>query len=175
MAKLTRVRSATGCPPLSSTWNLRVVDSASPLDLTPTEFELLRLFMQNPGRAFSREELVEKALVAAVGIIHVLAGERALGLTLPGGLRVLQFHCQVLRLTEGVEEVVPGLPAGNAEDINGAEGFAEGIAHLNGCQRLEVGPGLERPAEGLCWSAPGSDDPHAVSGDLATITARTCP
>jgi two-component system alkaline phosphatase synthesis response regulator PhoP len=33
-----------------------------PLDLTPTEFELLRLFMQNPGRAFTREELVEKAL-----------------------------------------------------------------------------------------------------------------
>ena len=31
-------------------------------ELTPTEFELLRLFMENPERAFSREELLEKAM-----------------------------------------------------------------------------------------------------------------
>lgn len=31
-------------------------------DLTPTEFELLRLFMENPGHTYTREELLEKTL-----------------------------------------------------------------------------------------------------------------
>lgn len=31
-----------------------------PLDLTPTEFELLAVLLQNPGRAFSRLELLDK-------------------------------------------------------------------------------------------------------------------
>jgi two-component system, OmpR family, alkaline phosphatase synthesis response regulator PhoP len=31
-------------------------------DLTPTEFELLRLFMENPGHTYTREELMEKTL-----------------------------------------------------------------------------------------------------------------
>ncbi len=30
------------------------------IELTPKEFELMRLFLSNPGRAFSREELLEK-------------------------------------------------------------------------------------------------------------------
>jgi two-component system alkaline phosphatase synthesis response regulator PhoP len=33
-----------------------------PVDLTPTEFNLLSLFMQNPGYTFTREELLEKTL-----------------------------------------------------------------------------------------------------------------
>ncbi|HEY69666.1 MAG TPA: response regulator transcription factor [Anaerolineae bacterium] len=33
-----------------------------PVDLTPTEFELLSLFMQNPGHTYTREELLEKTL-----------------------------------------------------------------------------------------------------------------
>jgi len=32
------------------------------VDLTPTEYELLRLFMENPGQTFTREELLEKTL-----------------------------------------------------------------------------------------------------------------
>ena len=32
------------------------------LDLTPTEFDLLRVLMQNPERAFTRGELIEKTL-----------------------------------------------------------------------------------------------------------------
>jgi len=32
------------------------------VDLTPTEFELLSLFMENPGHTYSREELLEKTL-----------------------------------------------------------------------------------------------------------------
>ncbi len=32
------------------------------LDLTPTEYELLRIFMQHPGRAFSRLELLDRAM-----------------------------------------------------------------------------------------------------------------
>lgn len=33
-----------------------------PIDLTPTEFDLLRTLMENPGRAFTRLELIEKGL-----------------------------------------------------------------------------------------------------------------
>ncbi len=33
-----------------------------PVELTPTEFDLLRLFMQSPGRAFTRIELIENGL-----------------------------------------------------------------------------------------------------------------
>ena len=33
-----------------------------PLELTPTEFQLLRLLMQNPGYVFTRGELIERAL-----------------------------------------------------------------------------------------------------------------
>ncbi len=32
------------------------------VDLTPTEFDLLRLLMENPGYAFTRDELIEKGL-----------------------------------------------------------------------------------------------------------------
>ncbi|MCJ7703646.1 MAG: response regulator transcription factor [Anaerolineales bacterium] len=31
-------------------------------DLTPSEFEIMRIFMENPGYVFSRDELMEKAL-----------------------------------------------------------------------------------------------------------------
>ncbi len=37
------------------------VDGA-PVELTPSEFELLRVLMQSPGYAFTRDELMEKAL-----------------------------------------------------------------------------------------------------------------
>jgi two-component system alkaline phosphatase synthesis response regulator PhoP len=33
-----------------------------PIELTPTEFELLALFMENPGHTYTREELLEKTL-----------------------------------------------------------------------------------------------------------------
>jgi DNA-binding response OmpR family regulator len=33
-----------------------------PVELTPTEFELLTLFMENPGHTYTREELLEKTL-----------------------------------------------------------------------------------------------------------------
>jgi two-component system alkaline phosphatase synthesis response regulator PhoP len=36
--------------------------AGKPVDLTPSEFELLRTFIQNPNRAFTRGELIEKAL-----------------------------------------------------------------------------------------------------------------
>jgi two-component system alkaline phosphatase synthesis response regulator PhoP len=35
---------------------------ARPLDLTPTEFDLLRVLLQNPDRAFTRGELIEKTV-----------------------------------------------------------------------------------------------------------------
>lgn len=35
---------------------------AQPLELTPTEFDLLRMLLENPGHAFTRLELIEKGL-----------------------------------------------------------------------------------------------------------------
>jgi two-component system alkaline phosphatase synthesis response regulator PhoP len=34
----------------------------SPIELTPTEFKLLQLFMENPGHTYTREELLEKSV-----------------------------------------------------------------------------------------------------------------
>jgi DNA-binding response OmpR family regulator len=34
--------------------------AGQPLDVTPTEFDLLQVFMQNPGRAFTRLELLDR-------------------------------------------------------------------------------------------------------------------
>jgi len=39
-----------------------VLLDGQPVDLTPTEFELLRAFMENPGYAFTRSEMIEKSL-----------------------------------------------------------------------------------------------------------------
>lgn len=39
-----------------------VTIKGEPVEITPTEFELLRMFMQNPGHAFTRLELIEKGL-----------------------------------------------------------------------------------------------------------------
>ncbi|MEM8862845.1 MAG: response regulator transcription factor, partial [Chloroflexota bacterium] len=36
--------------------------SGTEIDLTPTEFDILKLLMESPGFAFSRDELIEKAL-----------------------------------------------------------------------------------------------------------------
>jgi two-component system alkaline phosphatase synthesis response regulator PhoP len=33
-----------------------------PLDLTPTEFDMLRVMLQNPDRAFTRGELIEQTV-----------------------------------------------------------------------------------------------------------------
>jgi DNA-binding response OmpR family regulator len=43
---------------VNATTHIATLDGA-PLDLTPREFDLLRLFAAHPGRAFSREYLVE--------------------------------------------------------------------------------------------------------------------
>ncbi len=34
----------------------------NPVDLTPTEFSLLRIFMENPGVVFTRSELIRRGL-----------------------------------------------------------------------------------------------------------------
>ncbi len=39
-----------------------VTRAGEPIDLTPTEFALLRAFMEHPGHVFTRLELIEKAL-----------------------------------------------------------------------------------------------------------------
>ena len=57
-----------------------LVDGQS-VDLTPTEFELLRVFMENPGYAFTRSELIEKGL----------------GYTYEGLDRTLDSHVKILR------------------------------------------------------------------------------
>ena len=39
--------------------------------------------------------------------------------------------------------------------------FAEGIARVHGCARVDVGPDLESWGGGLCWLGLGYDDPGA--------------
>jgi len=39
-----------------------VMLNGASVDLTPTEFKLLRMFMENPGYAFTRSELIEQGL-----------------------------------------------------------------------------------------------------------------
>jgi two-component system alkaline phosphatase synthesis response regulator PhoP len=51
------------------------------IDLTPTEFDLLRCLMQNPGYVFSRDELLEEAV----------------GYTFEGLGRTLDSHIKNLR------------------------------------------------------------------------------
>lgn len=53
--------SATVAGPLSVSVEMRTATlDGQELDLTPKEFDLLALFVQNPGRAFSREYLLER-------------------------------------------------------------------------------------------------------------------
>lgn len=68
-AVLRRVGSGTAQPHVLQVGELRldldrhqamVGDRA--LELTPTEFDLLKMFLENPGHAFTRLELIEKGL-----------------------------------------------------------------------------------------------------------------
>jgi DNA-binding response OmpR family regulator len=47
---------------LLDTGRRELLVNGEPVDLTPSEFELLRLLMESPGYAFTRDELLEKAL-----------------------------------------------------------------------------------------------------------------
>ncbi len=58
-----------------------------PVEMTPTEFELLRILMENPGHAFTRGELIEKAL----------------GYAYEGMDRTLDSHIKNLRKKIGAE------------------------------------------------------------------------
>lgn len=53
----------------------------SPIDLTPSEFDILMLLMRNPGRAFTRTELIEEGL----------------GYEYPGLERTIDSHIKNLR------------------------------------------------------------------------------
>jgi DNA-binding response OmpR family regulator len=47
---------------LLDTGRRELLVDGDPVELTPSEFELLRLLMESPGYAFTRDELLEKAL-----------------------------------------------------------------------------------------------------------------
>ncbi len=63
-----------------------------PLELTPTEFALLQLLLENPNRAFTRVELIEKGL----------------GYAYEGMERTIDSHIKNLRKKLGVEPDRPG-------------------------------------------------------------------
>ena len=63
-----------------------------PVELTPTEFSLLHLLLENPTRAFSRTELIEKGL----------------GYAYEGMERTIDSHIKNLRKKLGVEPGKPG-------------------------------------------------------------------
>jgi DNA-binding response OmpR family regulator len=65
--------------------------AGEPLDLTPTEFDLLKMLMEQPGRAFTRLELIEKGL----------------GYTYAGMERTIDTHIKNLRKKIGSEPDSP--------------------------------------------------------------------
>ena len=69
----------------------RAVVSDEPIELTPTEFDLLRMMMEHPGRAFTRLELIEKGL----------------GYAYSGMERTIDAHIKNLRKKIGVDSEDP--------------------------------------------------------------------
>lgn len=65
-----------------------------PIDLTPTEFDLLQLLMRSPGRTFSRSYLLE-----TVWAENLLGGDRAVDNT------VLRLRKKLGPLKDGIETV----------------------------------------------------------------------
>ncbi len=64
-----------------------VTHAGNEIDLTPTEFDLLRTLMQNPGYVFARDELLEQAV----------------GYTFEGLGRTLDSHIKNLRRKIGAD------------------------------------------------------------------------
>jgi len=53
--------------------------------------------------------------------------------------------------------------------------FAEGIARINGCDRVHVASGLEQWGGGQCWLSLGYDDPgFGLSRDITPRFLRSC-
>jgi two-component system alkaline phosphatase synthesis response regulator PhoP len=69
----------------------RAAVSDEPIELTPTEFDLLSMMMEHPGRAFTRLELIEKGL----GYAYV------------GMERTIDAHIKNLRKKIGVDSEDP--------------------------------------------------------------------
>lgn len=69
----------------------RVAVSDEPIELTPTEFDLLSMMMEHPGRAFTRLELIEKGL----------------GYAYSGMERTIDAHIKNLRKKIGVDTEDP--------------------------------------------------------------------
>jgi two-component system alkaline phosphatase synthesis response regulator PhoP len=69
----------------------RAAVSDEPIELTPTEFDLLRMMMEHPGRAFTRLELIEKGL----------------GYAYSGMERTIDAHIKNLRKKIGVDSEDP--------------------------------------------------------------------
>jgi two-component system phosphate regulon response regulator PhoB len=65
-----------------------------PIDLTPTEFDLLQLLMRSPGRTFSRSDLLE-----TVWAENLLGGDRAVDNT------VLRLRKKLGPMKDGIETV----------------------------------------------------------------------
>lgn len=68
----------------------KVIIDGSPLELTPSEFRLLNVMIRQPGRAFSRDELIDAAL-----------GENTIVLE-----RTIDVHVRALRKKMGVHAFV---------------------------------------------------------------------
>ena len=69
----------------------RAAVSDEPIELTPTEFDLLKMMMEHPSRAFTRLELIEKGLGYAYG----------------GMERTIDAHIKNLRKKIGVDSEDP--------------------------------------------------------------------
>ena len=114
--------------------------SDQPLDLTASEFGLLDTLIRQPGRVFSRSELIDAAL-----------GPDALVLE-----RTIDVHVRALRKKLGLHadlvETVRGVGYRFRDPKKGAEPFAErrvkfALSHLER-SRYTSAPGLQEPAVG---------------------------
>ena len=93
-AVLRRTSDSPAAPPVRQVGQLtldlerhQATINREPLELTPTEFDLLKIMLENPGRAFTRMELIEKGL----------------GYAYTGMERTIDAHIKNLRKKIGVD------------------------------------------------------------------------
>jgi two-component system phosphate regulon response regulator PhoB len=68
-----------------------------PLDLTPSEFELLAALVRQPGRAFSRAELIDVALGDDAIVL-----ERTIDVHIRALRKKLEAHAELIQTVRGI-------------------------------------------------------------------------
>ncbi len=136
-----------------------------------SELESPASFLRQPWLAAAYDQLLELPDHPLGRILIVVEGGRThaiLGLELKSAFDDRQ-HCAIIRVLEvDPEQRRRGIGSRLVR-------FAEGIAHVNGCDRVQVAPGLEPWGDGRCWLSLGYDHPgRGLSKDIALRVRRSC-